>query len=101
MLAITENAAGAIRDLMEATEMPAGGGLRIDATEQQDGLELQVANEPGQDDTVVADGGANIFLAPAAAEVLDDKVLDVQRVNAEDGQPTLQFAISTQPGTPG
>ncbi len=98
MLAITENAAGAIRELTDAAEMPASAGLRIAATEQEDGLELQVANEPSQEDTVVEGGGANIFLAPAAAEVLDDKVLDVERVNSEDGQPTLQFAISTQRG---
>lgn len=96
MLAITENAAEAIRELMTAAELPAGAGLRIVASEQQDTLEVQIAAEPGQEDTVVSDAGANVFLAPAAAHVLDDKVLDIQQAAATEGQAGVRFAVTEQ-----
>jgi hypothetical protein len=40
--------------------------------------------------------GAKVVLEPQAAEVLDDKVLDVQQ--DDDGQ--LNFAVLQQPGQP-
>jgi hypothetical protein len=37
-----------------------------------------------------------VFLEPLAAQVLDDKVLDVQPVAGADGQEELRFAIGPQ-----
>lgn len=96
MLAITGNAAEAIRELMSAAELPAGAGLRIAASERQDTLEVQIAAEPSGEDTVVTDAGANVFLAPAATQVLDDKVLDIQQAAGTDGQAGVRFAVTEQ-----
>lgn len=97
MLAITETAAQAINSLITASQMPEGAGLRI-APQQEapsEALELSVAPAPGEEDTVVEGGGATVFLEPTAAQVLDDKVLDVQRVMEED-EEQYRFAIAPQ-----
>lgn len=97
MLAITETAAAAIKTLMSTADMPTGAGLRISASELAEGLELSVRPGPAADDVVVEGGGATIFLAPAAAEVLENKVLDVEPVTVADGTEELRFAIGSQP----
>lgn len=94
MLSITETAAQAINSLITSSEMPEGAGLRIAAQPEADsaGLELSVAPSPGEQDTVLKGGGATVFLEPIAAQALDDKVLDVQRVEGEEEQ--YRFAIA-------
>lgn len=82
MLAITDTAAEAIKSLTTDAHLPEGGGLRIVASEPGQGLELTLAGEPATDDVVLSGDGVTVFLEPAAAEVLDDKILDVQRVPA-------------------
>jgi Fe-S cluster assembly iron-binding protein IscA len=97
MLAITETAAQAINSLISASQMPDGAGLRI-APQQEapaEALELSVAPAPAEEDTVIEGGGATVFLEPSAAQVLDDKVLDVQRV-VEDDEEQYRFAIAPQ-----
>ena len=96
MLAITEHAAEAIKALAAEAELPDGGGLRIAAPEPEQGLELSLAGGPDADDLVLAGDGLTVFLEPTAAQVLDDKVLDVQPVPAADGGQELRFAIGPQ-----
>ncbi|MGI9003751.1 MAG: adhesin [Pseudonocardia sp.] len=96
MLAITDTAAEAIRSLTADAEIPEGGGLRIAAPSPDQGLELSLAPQPAADDVVLAGEGLSVFLEPVAAEVLDDKVLDVQQVPADDGSQELRFAIGPQ-----
>jgi Fe-S cluster assembly iron-binding protein IscA len=96
MLAITDTAAEAIRSLTIDAELPAGGGLRIAAPDPAEGLELSLARRPDADDVVLAGEGVAVFLEPLAAEVLDDKILDVQPVPTPDGQEELRFAIGQQ-----
>ncbi|OLT13402.1 adhesin [Pseudonocardia sp. CNS-139] len=96
MLAITDLAAEAIKTLTTDAELPDGSGLRITAPEQGQGLELSLAGRPATDDVVLAGQGVSVFLEPAAAEVLDDKVLDVQPVANADGEQELRFAIAPQ-----
>ena len=96
MLAITDLAAEAIKTLTTDAELPDGGGLRISAADPQQGLELSLAGEPATDDVVLAGEGVSVFLEPVAAEVLDDKVLDVQPVPGPDGEQELRFAIGPQ-----
>jgi Fe-S cluster assembly iron-binding protein IscA len=58
-----------------------GSGLRI-AAESADGdgaLSLALADEPEAGDAVIEEDGTRVFLEPAAAAMLDDKVLDAQR----------------------
>jgi Fe-S cluster assembly iron-binding protein IscA len=101
MLAITDLAAEAIKTLTTDAELPEGGGLRIAAPDPQEGLELTLAGQPADDDVVLAgDDGVSVFLEPAAAQVLDDKVLDVQQAPTPDGGQELRFAIAPQQAGP-
>jgi Fe-S cluster assembly iron-binding protein IscA len=96
MLAITDTAAEAIKSLTSDAELPDGGGLRIAAPDPDQGLELSLAGRPDTDDVVLTGDGVAVFLEPIAAEVLDDKVLDVQPVATEAGEQELRFAIGQQ-----
>ena len=48
MLAITDTAAEAIKSLTTDAELPDGGGLRIAATDPEQGLELSLAAQADQ-----------------------------------------------------
>ncbi len=96
MLAITDLAAEAIKSLTTDAELPAGGGLRISARSPEEGLELALAGQPEGEDLVLSGDGVSVFLEPTAAQVLDDKVLDVQPLTGTDGQQELRFAIGPQ-----
>jgi len=100
MLAITDLAAEAIKTLTTDAELPEGGGLRIAAPAPDEGLELSLAGQPAADDVVLSGDGVSVFLEPAAAEVLDDKILDVQPAPAADGGQELRFAIAPQQAPP-
>ena len=95
MLTLTPNAASAIRALVDASELPdEAAGLRIaDDPAQASSLTLSLAAVPAEDDKVLDESGARVFLAPQAAALLEDKTLDA----TSDGQGHLQFGI-TQPG---
>jgi len=95
-LAITDYAAEAISTLTTNAQLPPGGGLRISANELDSTLSLSLVAAPAEADVVLEGEGAVVFLDPVAAEVLDDKVLDVQRVDTGDGQEELRFAIGQQ-----
>jgi iron-sulfur cluster assembly protein len=92
MLAISETAAEAIRGLVAAPEVPDGAGVRITAPlTEGSGFELSIAGTPAEDDEVVEEQGAQVFLEPSAAALLEDKRLEAQ---VEAGQVT--FAIAEQ-----
>ena len=86
--------------------MPDGSGLRLDtpdelpATPDRSGvpLQLEVTSQPAAQDQVVSEGGAKVFIAPAAAPILDDKVLDIR---VSEDQDRVQFVIGPQQGQPG
>ena len=92
MLAISDSAAEAIRGLVAGPEVPDSAGLRI-ATHPtaESSFEASVAATPAEDDEVVEEQGAQVFLEPGAAALLQDKRLEAQ---IEGGQVT--FAISEQ-----
>jgi Fe-S cluster assembly iron-binding protein IscA len=106
MLMVTENAGQAIESIVANAEMPDGSGLRIDAPDQPPAtldrrgvpLLLQVASQPAVLDLVVTVGGAQVLIAPSAAPILDDKVLDVQ---VSEDKERVQFVIGPQQGQPG
>jgi iron-sulfur cluster assembly protein len=54
-------------------------------------LQLEVATRPAEQDEVIDEGGARVFVAPKVAPILEDKVLDVQV-----GDGNLQFRIEPQ-----
>jgi iron-sulfur cluster assembly protein len=81
MLTITSNAAEAIRTIIEATDVPDEGGIRI-AIAQQNGaqasLELAISPAPMEGDEVLEERGVHVFLDEMAVVALDDKSLDAQ-----------------------
>ena len=52
------------------------GGLRLVAVQGagQTNLQLSVVAVPGEDDEVIDEQGARLFLEPEAASLLDDKI---------------------------
>ncbi|ONI89873.1 iron-sulfur cluster biosynthesis protein [Actinosynnema sp. ALI-1.44] len=97
MLAVTDAAAQAIGALTSQNgQQEAEGGLRFSLRSSDDAgaqLALAVTKQPEQGDKVVtADNGASVYLEHAAAEFLDDKVLDVQQNN--EGE--IAFALAPQ-----
>ena len=95
LLAITETAATAIRSLTSAQEESEEAGVRIAAREGGEvgtaALEISLAAGPAENDQVVEEHGAHVFLEPRAASYLDDKLLDANI----DGQQ-VRFAVSDQ-----
>jgi iron-sulfur cluster assembly protein len=88
MLTMTENAIDAIKRLA-----PGDAGLRVFTTDLptetvQQSLQVEVTEGPGPADQVLDAEGARVFLEPAAATLLEDKVLDA----ALDGD-SVRFAV--------
>jgi iron-sulfur cluster assembly protein len=93
MLTITDSAASAIRSLTSQPDLPVDTGLRImKPGAGAPAFELALTEGPVAGDQVVEEGGARVFVEPAAAAVLEDKALDAQ-VNE---QGDLAFHISDQ-----
>ena len=91
MLTITSNAAEAIRAIVENTDVPEEGGIRISVARQngaQASLELAVSPAPLEGDEVLDAQGAHVFLDELAVLALDDKSLDAQ---IEEGE--ISFGI--------
>ena len=81
MLTITSNAAEAIRAIVESTDVPEEGGIRISIARQngaQASLELAISPAPMEGDEVLDAQGAHVFLDELAAVALEDKSLDAQ-----------------------
>jgi Fe-S cluster assembly iron-binding protein IscA len=93
MLTITDSAVSAIRSLTSQPDLPVDTGLRI--MKQGAGtpaFQLALTEGPAAGDQVVEEGGARLFVEPAAAAALEDKALDAE-VNE---QGDLAFHISDQ-----
>jgi iron-sulfur cluster assembly protein len=93
MLMLTRDAAEAIKGLAET---PGAAGLRIFGRRESPGaegpgLEIELSAGPQPRDAVVEAEGARLFLAPEAAEAMEDKVLDA---DVEGGQ--VRFAVLEQ-----
>jgi Fe-S cluster assembly iron-binding protein IscA len=101
MLTITAAAEENITALLDSHQMPEGSGLRIAAVtkQTQPALELTVAPQPSAGDTVLQRGEVTLFLEPMAAQALNEMVLDVQRLDNEEGQQEYRFTLTPQSGT--
>jgi len=94
LLALTDDAAEVVRQIVSASdEVSDNGGLRMVAQQVgvDTGLELSIAALPAEDDEVIEEQGARVFLDPQAASLLDDKILDA---NVE--QNRIAFTIADQ-----
>ena len=96
LLALTDTAVQAVKDIVSASEQASEtGGLRLAAERvgAQANLQLSVVSLPAEDDEVIEEQGARVFLEPEAASLLDDKVLDA---SVEHNQ--VAFTIADQLG---
>ncbi len=96
MLAISEDAAAAIRGIVESEGVPAGAGLRITREETTDAagnartdLRLSVVAGPREGDEVLE--AERVFVDPGAAALLDDKLLDADYVGDD-----VRFSLDLQ-----
>jgi iron-sulfur cluster assembly protein len=81
MLTITSNADEAIRAIVQGTDVPDDGGIRISIARQngsQASLELAISPAPMEGDDVLDVNGAHVFLDEMASVALDDKSLDAE-----------------------
>jgi iron-sulfur cluster assembly protein len=94
LLALTDSAVQAVKDIVSSSdEVAETGGLRMVAQSAgtQANFQLRVVPLPGEDDEVIEEQGARVFLEPEAASLLDDKVLD-----ASVEQNQVAFTIADQ-----
>jgi len=96
VLAISEDAATAIRGIVRAPGLPEGAGLRITREEvtDEDGaprtdLRLSVVAQPQEGDEVLED--ERIFVDPAAAKLLENRLLDADFVGDD-----VRFSLDVQ-----
>ena len=89
MLSLTDGATMQIRNIIQSPEVPDGYGVRI-AADPGGRLSLELAAMPAEDDQVLDDDGARVFLEPQAAAILNDKALDAQA----DSTGQVQFSIA-------
>jgi Fe-S cluster assembly iron-binding protein IscA len=95
LLALTENAVEAVKEIVSASEAASEtGGLRMAAESAgaRTNLQLSVVELPAEDDEVIEEEGARLFLDEEAAQLLDDKVLDA---SMDGGQVAFTLADQT------
>jgi Fe-S cluster assembly iron-binding protein IscA len=90
VLTLTETATSEIRNIIADPQVPDGCGLRIANDPAAGGLTLTLATAPAEDDKVLDEDGARVFLEPQAAVMLDDKSLDA----AKDTDGQLRFTVA-------
>lgn len=90
-LTLTSNASTEIRNLIDSPSTPDGCGVRIATAPDGAGLNLALAATPAEDDQVIDESGARVFLEPRAAEMLTDQQLDAQ-VNGGE----VRFTVAPQ-----
>jgi iron-sulfur cluster assembly protein len=79
LLALTDSAVQAVKEIVSSSgEVFETGGLRMvaDQAGMQANFQLSIVPLPAEDDEVVEEQGARVFLEPEAASLLEDKVLD-------------------------
>ncbi len=77
MLTLSPSAVEAVDGLLHRPEVPDHAGLRIrSAGESQ--LTIAIAPEPGPEDQVIEEGGARVFVEPAAVPMVDNVELDAR-----------------------
>jgi iron-sulfur cluster assembly protein len=94
VLALTDSAVQAVKHIVSSSEeVSETGGLRMVAERAgtQANFQLSVVPLPAEDDEVIEEEGARVFLEPEAASLLDDKVLD-----ASVEQNQVAFTIGEQ-----
>jgi iron-sulfur cluster assembly protein len=94
LLALTDSAVEAVTEIVSSSDEPSEtGGVRMVAERAgtRVNFQLSVVPVPAEDDQVIEEQGARVFLEPDAASLLDDKLLD-----AKLEQNKVAFTIADQ-----
>jgi Fe-S cluster assembly iron-binding protein IscA len=94
LLALTDSAVQAVKGIVSSQEETAEtGGIRVvaDHAGANVNFQLSVAALPGEDDEVIEEQGARLFLDREASSLLEDKILD-----ANVGQNQVEFTLAEQ-----
>ena len=94
LLALTDSAVEAVKSIVSSSEEASEtSGLRVVAERagMHANFQLSVVALPAEDDEVVEEQGARVFLEAEAASLLEDKVLD-----ASVEQNQVAFTIADQ-----
>ena len=97
LLALTDRAVEAVRDIVASShEVSEAGGLRLSAERSgtEAGLKLRVVPLPAEDDEVIEEHGARVFVEAETASLLDDKLLD-----ATIDHDQVAFVLLDQPAS--
>ena len=95
LLALTDRAVEAVRDIVASShEVTETGGLRLSAelSGTEASLKLRIVPLPAEDDEVIEEHGARVFVESEAASLLDDKLLDAEIEGTRVG-----FMLSERP----
>jgi Fe-S cluster assembly iron-binding protein IscA len=99
VLALTENATEAISGILSAPNVPDEAGLRIAASPSNDAadpaagvLTLTLTESPAENDQIIDQRGARVFVDEPIAGDLDDKALDAM---VSEQQVTFSIAERT------
>ena len=90
MLALTENVTEIVKQLTD--EVPEISALRIATEDDGQALSVSPADHAETDDQVIEQDGATVYVDGAAAEMLDQMVLD----GGVDEDGNIQFALGQQ-----
>ena len=71
MLTLTDDATMQIRNIIDSPGAPEGCGVRIATDPASGALSLALAATPAEDDKILDEAGARVFLEPQAAVLLD------------------------------
>ena len=90
MLALTENVTEIVKQLTE--EVPDIAGIRVATEPDGQSLSVSPAEQAVPGDQVVEQDGATVYVEAAAAEILDEMVLD----GGVDSDGNIEFAVGQQ-----
>jgi len=82
MLELTETATDVIGEITDEPELPDTAGLRITSDADEDGAQALAAvltGGPGPQDEVIEVNRSRVYLDPAVADHLVDRVLDAEK----------------------
>jgi iron-sulfur cluster assembly protein len=97
LLALTDSAVEAVKDIVSSSDVPETGGLRMVAEQAgtRANFQLSVVPLPAEDDEVIDEQGARVFLEPEAASLLDDKILDADVRVTNEREPSERLATNS------
>lgn len=96
MLTLTRAAIEVVNAVVDKSGERDTAGLRIANTADSEGLQAEFVSGPAEQDQVLTQDGARVYMDAGAAAYLDDKVL----TGEFDEQGNVRFGLGEQGGAP-